>query len=88
LIFNWLLEAMRRGLDICSVLDSKICSARLDANVVEHFARWPIFHTNDETCIENYESTFNALLHDEEAYNSLFSQEFPLEDFDPDSGED
>ena len=39
-----------------------------------------LFHSSDETVIENYENSFNALLHDEQAYNVLFGKDFPFEE--------
>lgn len=65
------------GLDISNLLDSSICCYRMEADHVEHINCFLEFHTNDETRIVNYKKSFMELLHDEEAYDQLFGEEFP-----------
>ena len=78
LVNAFLIKAIETGLDVCSVLDSKICSYRMDDDEVEHFACFPEFHTDDGKCIVNYDKSFMELLHDEEAYDYLYAQQFPF----------
>lgn len=63
---------------MCSLLDSKICSYKLDDDEVEHMACFPEFHKSDKNFIVNYDKSFMDLLHDEEAYNYLYAKHFPV----------
>lgn len=78
MVNSFLIRAIETGLDVCSLLDSKICSYKLDDDEVEHFTCFPEFHTNDAKFIVNYDKSFMDLLHDEEAYDYLYAKHFPF----------
>ena len=78
MVNSFLIQAIESGIDVCSVLDSKIRSYKLDDDEVEHFSCFPEFHANDGKCIVNYDKSFTELLHDEDAYDYLYAQKFPF----------
>jgi hypothetical protein len=45
--------------------------------IIEHWEVWPTFHNNTTRCTVNYDKPFLMLMHDEEAYNQLFTKKFP-----------
>jgi len=46
--------------------------------IIEHWDLWPNFHSDTSRKTVNYDKPFLILMHDEEAYNQLFSADFPL----------
>jgi len=81
LIEKWLLRAFKDGLDIIDLLNSNIISTKLDSSLVEHWASWNRFDTSTEPATINYKQPFQALLHDEQAYEVLFGDKFPRSNF-------
>lgn len=73
------MSAFERGLDISTLLESKLCSYILEAQEVEHFYRFPGFHSNDTKATVNFKNSFMELLHDEEAYEQNFGEDYPFD---------
>jgi hypothetical protein len=68
LVNNWLIGAFSDGLDVNPLLESQILSTVCDANILEHFDKWPHFHKDVNQMTENYAKSFMELMHDEKAY--------------------
>ena len=73
------MAAFEKCLDISNLLDSKLCSYILEAEEVEHFYRFPGFHFNDKKATVNFKNSFMELLHDEEAYEQNFGEDYPFD---------
>lgn len=50
----------------------------LHPSIIEHWGSWPTFHSDTSKKTVNYDKPFLILMHDEDAYNQLFSADFPL----------
>jgi hypothetical protein len=77
LIEKWLMKAFRGGFDIIELLNSNIVATKLNHSNVEHWNSWSKFDHSTSSASYNYDQEFQALLHDEKAYDYLFGKEFP-----------
>jgi hypothetical protein len=78
LVSPFLIKAMDQGLDVSKLLDSNICSYKLEPEAIEHFKSFASFHSQGDSEIVNYEGTLMELCHDEEAYDKMFGKKFPF----------
>jgi hypothetical protein len=79
LVKDFLVKAIQRNLDIINIMSSNLCISRLTADNVENFDTFPVFHSNDDQVIVNFENSQMELLHDEDAYGHMFGETFPIE---------
>jgi hypothetical protein len=47
IINDWLISAIKKGIDIEKLLDSEICSTKLNKDNLEHPETWPTYYDND-----------------------------------------
>jgi len=73
-----LLKILKLGLDVTNLFNSSLCSYQLNDDEMEHFDSFPVFHEDRSSAIVNYQQPIEHLLHDEEAYETLFSKMFPI----------
>jgi hypothetical protein len=78
LVSPFLINVLEQGLDVSKLLDSKICSYKLEQEGIEHIKSFASFHSNDARKIVNYEGTLTELSHDEDAYDKMFGKVFPF----------
>jgi hypothetical protein len=78
LVAPFLIKVMEKGLDITKLLESNICAYKLEPKAVEHMECFPSFHPDSGLCIVNYKNSFIDLLHDEQAYEQMFGDRYPV----------
>jgi hypothetical protein len=78
LVSQFIIPSIEKGLDIDQLLESDICSYKIDSAEMEYIDTFPAFHTDFDTAIANYSDSFQEFCHSKETYKELFGDKFPV----------
>ena len=74
LVESWLLNAIKLGLDIKCLFESKICTSSVNRDTLNYIEQYPDFHSDTKTMTVRYEGCIYSLIYDDQAYNTVFGE--------------